>query len=92
MRSNKLNSALDMLYDQLRRMVDYNWETLLDRFRSLDQDKSGRISRDHFKVQDTAELRSSAVRSTSCLSQRLWHKMTNAKQMDSSSSLPDLYC
>ena len=28
----------------------------------------------------TVEMRSSAVRSTSLLSQRLWHKMTNARQ------------
>ena len=50
MRSNKLNSALDMLYDQLKRMVDYHWEKLLDQFKRMDYDNCGTVKRADFKV------------------------------------------
>ncbi len=50
MRSNKLNSAVDMLYDQLRSKVDLNWERLQMEFKSLDPRGSGYVGKEQFKV------------------------------------------
>ena len=50
MRSNKLNSAVDMLYDQLRSRVDLNWERLQMEFKSLDPSGTGLIGKEEFKV------------------------------------------
>lgn len=50
MRSNKLNSAVDMLYDQLRSKVELNWEKLQLKFKSLDPSGSGFIGKEDFKV------------------------------------------
>ena len=50
MRSNKLNSAVDMLYDQLRSKVDLNWERLQMEFKSLDPGGSGYAGKEEFKV------------------------------------------
>lgn len=50
MRSNKLNSAVDMLFDQLRSKVDLHWERLQTEFKSLDPGGSGHIGREDFKV------------------------------------------
>ncbi|XP_028399843.1 EF-hand calcium-binding domain-containing protein 6-like [Dendronephthya gigantea] len=49
MRSNKLNSDVDMLFDQLRSKVDLNWERLQAEFKSLDPGGSGCIGREDFK-------------------------------------------
>ena len=39
-----------MLYDQLKRMVDYHWEKLLDQFKRMDYDNCGTVKRADFKV------------------------------------------
>ena len=53
MRSNKLNSALDILYDQLRSKIDLNWERLQLEFKSLDPGASGYVSKVDFKVRQS---------------------------------------
>ena len=50
MRSNKLNSDVDMLYDQLRSKVDLNWERLQMEFKALDPTGSGYVGKEEFKV------------------------------------------
>ena len=51
MRSNKLNSAVDILYDQLRSKIDLNWDRLQVEFKSLDPGGSGYIGKEEFKVE-----------------------------------------
>lgn len=50
MRSNKLNSAVDILYDQLRSKIDLNWDRLQVEFKSLDPGGSGHVGKEEFKV------------------------------------------
>ena len=50
MRSNKLNSAVDMLYDQLKCKIDFYWERLHNEFVELDKRGSGFIDKENFKV------------------------------------------
>ena len=49
MRSNKLNSDVDMLYDQLRSKVDLNWERLQMEFKALDPTGTGYVGKEEFK-------------------------------------------
>merc|ERR1711962_1378302 len=49
MRSNKLNSAVDMLFEQLKSKVDYYWEKLREEFTSIDSKGTGHVTREEFK-------------------------------------------
>lgn len=50
MRSNKLNSAVDMLFEQLKSKVDFHWEKLREQLSYLDPKGTGQVTRDDFKV------------------------------------------
>ena len=50
MRSNKLNSDVDMLYGQLRSNFGLNWEKLQADLKSLDPGGTGYVSKDDLKV------------------------------------------
>ena len=55
MRSNKLNSDVDMLYDQLKSKIDFYWERLHHEFVELDKSRSGTVRKDNFKVRQVIE-------------------------------------
>ncbi|XP_032219247.2 EF-hand calcium-binding domain-containing protein 6 [Nematostella vectensis] len=49
MRSNKLNSDVDMLFDQLKSKVDFHWDRLRGEFAAADPNNAGFVSREAFK-------------------------------------------
>ena len=61
MRSNKLNSAVDMLYDQLKSKIDFYWERLHNEFIELDKTGSGTIDKENFKVRFNSRNRCTII-------------------------------
>ena len=50
LRSKKLNSAYDMIEDNLRSKVDQHWEALQKHFHDIDSLKTGFVTKEQFQV------------------------------------------